>query len=235
MDLAEIGAPGETSVPFALREGVERGVTLADQVYGHVQRGLLLGAWLPGARLSMRQIATELSISVTPVREALLRLVNEGALAAVANGSIQAPVLRRGDYEEIVRIRSALEPMAGEIAARLITPAEIDDLNARNEWLHTTLAENRFEDALPIDTGFHLAVYRAARQPLLLSMIETLLTRAGPTRTQLPGIYRKSLVGYRHHRRIIEGLRARDGAAVREELAGDLSDGSAQLLRNLYP
>lgn len=233
--LTAVGAPGGAATAFELFDGVERRETLADQVYDHVRRGLLLGAWCPGMRLSMRKVAGELEISVTPVREALLRLVNEGALETVANGSIQTPVLRRADYEEIVRIRSALEPMAGEIAAQMITPAEIDDLHARNEWLKTALAENRLDEALPIDTGFHLAIYRAARQPLLLSMIESLLTRAGPTRTRLPGIYRQSLVGYRHHRRIIDALEARDGAEVRAELAGDLSDGSAELLRNLYP
>lgn len=233
--LSEIGVPGEPVGSFEFRDGVERGHTLADQVYRHVRRGLLLGGWVPGARLSMRQIAIELGISVTPVREALLRLISEGALEAVANGSIHAPVLRQGDYEEIVRIRSALEPMAGEIAAQMITPVEIDDLYTRNEWLKTILLEDKLKEALPVDTGFHLAIYRAARQPLLLSMIESLLTRAGPTRTRLPGIYRKSMVGYRHHRRILEALRAHDGTAVRQEIASDLADGSAELLRVLYP
>lgn len=214
-------------------ETVQRGTTLGDQVYAIVSRGLLMGAWEPDVRLSPRNLARELAVSVTPAREALTRLANEGALTTTGGRGFRTVRLNRERYQEIVHIRMALEPKAAGLAAERITDEAVAGLRQQNDSLGHAIAQDKFAAALQIDTAFHLAIYELSAQPLLVSMINSLLLRAGPTRTRLSGSYRKSLVGFDHHRRILDALAARDAAAVAEEVASDLRDGSRAILAEL--
>ncbi|MCB1341582.1 MAG: GntR family transcriptional regulator [Pseudooceanicola sp.] len=225
-------APPDQADPLA-EETVKRGTTLGDQVYAIVSRGLLMGAWEPDARLSVRALAQELAVSVTPVREALTRLANEGALTSADGPGFRTVRLNRDRYQEIVHIRMALEPTAAGLAAARITDDAVALLRQQNESLGRAIAQDKFAAALQIDTAFHLAIYEMSAQPLLVSMINSLLLRAGPTRTRLSGSYRKTLVGFDHHRRILDALQARDADAVAEEVASDLRDGSRAILAEL--
>jgi DNA-binding GntR family transcriptional regulator len=216
-------------------EVVQRSATLADQVYAIIARGLLMGAWGPDERLSVPGLAQDLSVSITPVREAMTRLVNEGALRNVDGRGFRTVRLDREQYREIVRIRIALEPMTAGLAVARIGDAQIAALHNRNESLSNAIAREDFKAALEIDTDFHLALYEIAGQPLLTSMITSLLLRAGPTRTRLSGKYRKSRIGIAHHRDLLEALRARDADAASLAVAADLRDGSNAILSELAP
>ncbi|GGE50269.1 GntR family transcriptional regulator [Primorskyibacter flagellatus] len=209
---------------------VFRNTTLTEQVYANLRRGMLMGVWKPDQRMSARQLSRTMNVSPTPVREAMMRLVNEGALEMTATREFRTPKLSRDAYAEITRMRMALEPMAAELAAPIISEAEIATLIRANESLEQAVSAEKFDVALEFDTEFHLGLYAAARQPLLLSTINALLLRAGPTRTRLSGEYRKSRTGLGHHKNIITALRSRDGQAARDEIAADLQDGSRVIL-----
>lgn len=214
-------------------EVVQRSATLADQVYAIVSRGVLMGAWKPAERLSVRGLAEELAVSITPVREALTRLANEGALTNADGRGFRTVLLNRAGYQEIVHIRISLEPTAARLAAARMSDDDIAALSHQNETLAQAITQENFAAALQIDTAFHLAIYECSGMPLLVSMINSLLLRAGPTRTRLSGNYRKSLVGLEHHKRILAALLLRDGDAVASEIASDLRDGSNAILKEL--
>jgi DNA-binding GntR family transcriptional regulator len=165
----------------------------------------------------------------------MTRLVNEGALRNVDGRGFRTVRLDREQYREIVRIRIALEPMTAGLAVARIGDAQIAALHNRNESLSNAIAREDFKAALEIDTDFHLALYEIAGQPLLTSMITSLLLRAGPTRTRLSGKYRKSRIGIAHHRDLLEALRARDADAASLAVAADLRDGSNAILSELAP
>ncbi len=164
-------------------EVVQRSATLADQVYAIVSRGILMGAWKPAERLSVRGLAEELAVSITPVREALTRLANEGALSNADGRGFRTVQLDKARYQEIVHIRISLEPTAARLAAARMSDDDIAGLIHQNETLAQAIAQENFATALQIDTAFHLAIYECSGMPLLVSMINSLLLRAGPTRT----------------------------------------------------
>ena len=209
---------------------VERGKTLTEQIYEKLQRGLLMGAFQPDLRLSTRKLSREMSVGLTPVREAMMRLVNEGALEMTDKRGFRTPLLNRAAYREIVGMRQALEPMAAGAAAKLITVKQINVIEKINENLRDAVNNDAFVKARELDTEFHLAIYQHAGQPLLAATIQSLLLRAGPTRTCLANDYRKTLTGYEHHRRIICALRDADASAAYEEVAQDIREGSAVIL-----
>ncbi|GAB5468152.1 MAG: GntR family transcriptional regulator [Rhodospirillales bacterium] len=216
--------------PGSILDELPRSATLTQLVYDRLRRGLLVGFWAPGEKLSARQTAREMDVSLTPVREAMMRLANEGALELTRARVFQTPELSRSQYRELVRIRVALEPMAAELAAARMPVERIDEIEAMNERLAELIEAESYSEALEIDSEFHLKIYDQAGQPLLRAIIDSLLLRAGPTRTRLSPSYRKSLRGYEQHRRIIAALRARDGAAARAEIAADLSKGAEVIL-----
>jgi DNA-binding GntR family transcriptional regulator len=217
----------------SILETLDRGASLTDRVYERLRRGLIVGVWEPGARLSARAIAREMAVSLTPVREAMLRLAKEGALELSEKRTFLAPKLSKGEYGEVLRIRMALEPMAAAIAAERIGGDALDAIEAMNERMAELLRADAFAEAFEADSEFHLAIYDAAGQPLLRSIIASLLLRVGPSRTRLSRDYRKALMGYNHHRRIIAALRAGDAQAARTELAADITDGARLVMATL--
>src|ERR1700687_2218832 len=79
------------------------------------------GGHVPGDRLVARALAAQLGVSLTPAREAVLRLVSEGALELRNPRTIVVPTLSAQHFREIYCIRHALEPTAAKLAARHLT------------------------------------------------------------------------------------------------------------------
>ena len=140
-------------------EGSIEHTTLADKAYEKVRSGLISARFEPGEILRIRSLAEEYGISATPVREALQRLVAENALELQPNKSFRVPVLSIARFEEVRRIRCALEPMAAELACPHITARDMKTLvslvarmdqsiNALNRASYTTQNER-----------FHFLIY----------------------------------------------------------------------------
>jgi DNA-binding GntR family transcriptional regulator len=220
----------ETPPPL---DTLERSETLTDKVYARLRRGLLLGVWTPGQKMTARALSRELGVSLTPVREAMMRLASEGALDVSETRSFSAVALDHDQYAEIVRIRLALEPIAAEQAAAQMTPALVAALADLNERMLAQIRAEQFAAALQLDSEFHLTLYDQARQPMLRSIIDSLWLRAGPTRNRLSHSYRRRLVGYENHKRILAALAAGDGTAAFQAVARDLSEGSRAVLEAL--
>lgn len=209
---------------------VDRGPSLTDQVYEKLRRGLLMGVWSPGEKLTARKLSRDLGVSLTPAREAIMRLVNEGALDVSEKRTFSTVDLNCEQYKEVMRLRGALEPIAIELATPLFSEEEIARLIDLNEQMKAMISEERYNDALQIDSEFHLSICDRAEQPLMRSIIDTLWLRAGPTRNRLSYSYRKRLIGYENHKRIIAAIQLRDAAAAAAAIERDLSEGAAVIV-----
>ncbi|MCX7265128.1 MAG: GntR family transcriptional regulator [Burkholderiales bacterium] len=86
--------------------------TLAGQTYLRLHRALMTGGLLPEQVLTIRGIADNCGVSLTPAREAIQRLFAEGALIIENARTIRVPRLDIETYREILKIRLELEPMA---------------------------------------------------------------------------------------------------------------------------
>ncbi|TIP70711.1 MAG: GntR family transcriptional regulator, partial [Mesorhizobium sp.] len=104
--------------------------TLNDRAYAALKQELISGSFNPGQVLVIRKLAEMFGISTTPIREALQRLVAERLLEMKNNRSIIVPVLSSSAFEELTRIRIAVEGLAGEMAATRITARGLADIRA---------------------------------------------------------------------------------------------------------
>ena len=222
------GANAETEM-----QAVDRAATLAEQVYDRLRHGLLVGLWEPGQKITARGVCKDLGVSLTPAREAMMQLGNEGALDVSATRTYSAASLTLDEYREIASIRLALEPMAVEAAVGRIAPERVVALEEINEGLALANSEERFRDALLLDSEFHLTIYRASEQPTLSGIIDRLWLRAGPTRNRLSHAYRKTLAGYDNHKALTDALRAGDAARARAAITRDLEEGTRRIIEHM--
>jgi DNA-binding GntR family transcriptional regulator len=199
--------------------------SLTAKVYDELRAGLMEGRYWPGYRFKIRDLAAAMSVSETPCREALMQLVRERVLDMDAGRSISAAPLSLAQYLELRTIRLQLEGMAGEAAAQHITPAQLRRLEELHKALMKATAQADWPAAVRINWQFHHGVYAAARMPELLALIEGIWLRNGPMlNLQYPDAP-PSYDGEHQHLAVMEGLRQRDPAKVRQAIQDDTIEG----------
>jgi GntR family transcriptional regulator, colanic acid and biofilm gene transcriptional regulator len=206
---------------------------LSIRAYQAIRSGLMSGRFQPGQKLLLRSLATELGISVTPVREALLQLLREQALITDSSRSLAVPVLTRARYLEVRDLRAELEGRAAAAASRLIAPARIEALAAVHQRLAEAKAAGDFRTVLAENERFHLGLYQAADMPVLSRIIESLWVQVGPLLNRLYEEPSPTPLEKHEHLAVLRGLRARDEEMVREAIRRDIVTSSSILEEKL--
>jgi DNA-binding GntR family transcriptional regulator len=198
--------------------------SLRSQVYDSLREALTAGRFTPGQKLSFRFIAGTLGVSLTPVREAIRRLVAEGALEMQAGRSVRVPLMTRDKILELRDIRRTLEGMAVEKAAARATGAQVARLRRiANELVTVRVRGDTAADRQKI-REFHFALYVIAGQPTLLQIIEGLWLRTGPYMNLLYPDYITSPRGPERRLRIIKALQDHDAPTARRAIEADIGE-----------
>ncbi|MES2820252.1 MAG: GntR family transcriptional regulator [Pseudomonadota bacterium] len=195
---------------------------LQDQLYQRIREGLLAGRYQPGERLKIRDLAAAWGTSPMPVRAALQRLVAEGALEAEPQRSVRVPHMTRERFQQLLSVRQALEGLAVETAARRIDAAGLQLLQGCIERMEVALERRDVQAYLSDNSLFHLSLYQACGNPLLLRMIENLWLQVGPFFNRLFTEADLSLRLNDFHEDTVRALRAGDGKAARAAMEQDL-------------
>ncbi len=210
-------------------------LTLSARVYEDLRERIISGQVQPGERLTLAGMASALGTSAMPIREAVQKLAAEGALEILPNKSVGVPLMTRARFQELVTIRIAVEGLAIQTAAGLITDAQIGSLAEleqafRSELQLSSPDANRI---IQINKEFHFGAYEAAGMPTLMTLIEGLWLRIGPVlnldiRNGSSRLANPPSV--RAHRAILEALRTHDGEAARRGLAMDIQSAADVIL-----
>jgi DNA-binding GntR family transcriptional regulator len=201
--------------------------TLSGDVYKQLSELLMGGRVMPGEQLSLRTIAQSLGVSVMPVREAVNRLLSEKALELMPNRVLRVPTMTVSQFREITDIRVNLEGLATARAAELVDEKGLREIGAAHDRFakESLLKKPNEANLIALNKELHFAIYRQARMPMLLEMIEGLWLRIGPILNydMRSGSARVTEhVSADHHDRIVSALGNRDAAGASKALAGDL-------------
>lgn len=195
-----------------------------DRLYRTLRTRIMHGELTPGAALTLRGVGKQFGLSMTPVREAVRRLVAEGALTMTSSGRVSTPELSNERIEELAALRALLEP---ELAARALPRAHMA-LIERLQTIDASIAEvARRKDAvgyLRTNLEFHRTLYLRAQAPAMLAMAETVWLQLGPTMRALYGRLGRTEAP-QHHRMILAALRAGDEPALRLAVRTDVTQG----------
>lgn len=154
--------------------------TLRDHAYARLREALMTGRFEPGEHLTIRGLAEAFGVSPTPIREALGRLAAEGAIEAEPNKWMRVPLLSAAELKELRDIRVALEGLATERAATLITPSELAEVKRCDAEIVKLRPSGDWKGMMPWINRLHFAIYRASQMPALVRLIEGLWLRAAP-------------------------------------------------------
>ncbi|CAN0413053.1 unnamed protein product [Phaeothamnion confervicola] len=158
---------------------IER-VTLNDLAYARLKQALLSGRIEPGTTLTLRQLADVLGTSVMPVREAVTRLSAENALVVVPNRGIIVPPLDAEAADEVWDLRIQLEGHATALAAQRADTEAISKINELCNALRDAMEAGDIHRVLECNSEYQFAIYKSARSPLLLQLIEVLRMKSVP-------------------------------------------------------
>jgi DNA-binding GntR family transcriptional regulator len=201
--------------------------TKGDKAEAAIRGFLASGEFSPGEKISLRKLASALGVSVMPVRNAVARLQADGALEVEPGRAVRVPVMTSAQFRELLQVRMEIEGYAAEMAAINRSEAELrcmEELNASFQILGVGEA-TRSSGAARVNMEFHFAVYRAARMPMLIDIIERLWLKAGPVvfyHIYLERFSSPSRDSVRLHKDALAALRRKDGAAARMAIAEDL-------------
>lgn len=199
-----------------------------DRVYRALRVQVMHGELAPGQALTLRGIGQSFGVSMTPAREAVQRLVAEGALTLSASGRVSTPELSNDRIEELASIRALLEPELGSRALPRAHLALIDRMEAINAAITDSVGR---QDAVAYVRGnleFHRTLYLRAQSPAMLAMVETIWLQLGPTMRALYGRLRRNTPPP-HHRMILAALKAGDEPGLRLALRTDVTQGLRHL------
>ena len=209
--------------------GAETAVAAHDRVYRALRTRIMHGEIEPGVALTLRGIGAEFGVSMTPAREAVRRLVAEGALTLSASGRVATPELQNERIEELAALRALLET---ELASRALPRAYIaliERLEAINATLAEVVARGDATGYIRTNLEFHRTLYLRAQAPAMLAMAETVWLQLGPTMRKLYGRLRRTEVPP-NHRLIVAALRAGDEPGLRLAVRTDVTQGLRMLV-----
>ena len=195
-----------------------------DRVYRSLRTQVMHGELAPGLALTLRGLAREFGVSMTPAREAVQRLVAEGALSMSASGRVTTPELGNDRIEELASIRALLEPELGSRALPRAHSALIDRMEAINAANTDAVQQADAVRYVRTNLEFHRTLYLRAQSPAMLALVETLWLQLGPTMRALYDRLRRNTPPP-HHRMILAALRAGDDPGLRLALRTDVTQG----------
>lgn len=199
--------------------------TLWDSAYLALKSALLEGRYAPGDRIVLRDVAEELGISLTPVRDAVNRLTAEKILdrGGVGNGGgATVPLLNTHQFRQLMTVRSSLEPIACEAAALHANAAQLDAIEVTLIAMKRSVGNKKKEQYLADHYRFHFGIYTLCKMPIVLEIIENAWLRCSPTLTLALPEYIPGLKRYEFHVAMLAALKRGDGAQAAAAIRADI-------------
>lgn len=190
---------------------------LRESAYEAIRDAFTRGEFAPGETLSLRLLADQLGISMTPVREAVRRLVAEGVLLDTTNRKLMVPPFNVRRMKEIFAARLALEPRLLDMTIIRMSPELPDVLQAILD------APKSRRGIMEHNRNFHFTLYSQSGSEVLLPMVEALWVQHG-IYLNLASSEEAKLEGGEdnYHYKIIKALRERDSEAAQAALKADI-------------
>lgn len=200
--------------------------TLSAQAYHAIRRAILRREIAAGQKLNVRELSERLSLSGTPIKEALLALSQEGLVTSLPRRGYFVPALDLAEQRELYLLRSVIEGLGARLAAQELASDLSHDWAARLGDLLTQLERaaeaGDSEQYGQLDFELHQAIWEASQSPRLIKLAETLsgqirllMSRSNTLQGRLPS----SLT---EHRRIVAAILSGDASGAEREMRDHL-------------
>ena len=191
--------------------------TMPEAAYKAIRANILDNQWAPGFYATEQEVADQLSMSRTPVREALMRLQQEGLVEVVPRHGMHVLPVSPADMKEIYEVLTSLESTAAELtAARHLDRDELKPLEEASAAMDAALKRDDLDAWAKADEAFHKLLLDLCGNQLLKQMVLRTWDRAHRARMVTLRLRPKPVNSTREHRALVKAIRQGDPAAARE-------------------
>jgi DNA-binding GntR family transcriptional regulator len=232
-NLRLIPTPQDALLGISKNEQVPKKGDLHLHAVAMLRNMIITGALSPGERLNERELCSSLNASRTPVREAIKTLAQDGLIEVSPNRSPVVVPLDAQETADLIVVVSAIEALAGELAASRVTDSEIAELGI----LHYTMLRHKANDDLPdyfkANKAFHRKILECAQNSTLLWIWDLLSLRVDRARyasNLWPERWRKAM---QEHERILKCLSERNPKATSLAMSDHVQNGLSMVVKSL--
>lgn len=197
-------------------------------VYERLRELILFGHLAPGQAVTIQGLTSLLEVGMTPVREALRRMISEGALTQQDNRRVSVPVLTKGGVEELAFMRKYLESELARRAARRIDTDTREALVTIDDALNDAILRGDVGSYLTQNYRFHATIYAIADAPIMAETVDRLWMRFGPSLRVVCGRFGTQNLPDKHAD-LLEALHAGDPDAAARAMGEDVEQGMRQI------
>lgn len=197
-------------------------MTIKGRAYEHIRRNILDATIPVGTALSEYQLAREIGVSRTPVREALKRLEHEGLVRSVARRGTFVADLTVRDIVEIYQVRMQLEGLAARVAAERMESGGIEELIAELDKAERLARQGRLEAAREHDIHLHKRIIESTSNARLAQILSTLDDQVHRIRHRAMGNSTRRPKTLTEHRAVLQAIHDRDAAAAERAMRDHL-------------
>ena len=201
-------------------------------VYQQLRAQILFGELAPGQAVTIQGLTESLGAGMTPVREAIRRLISDGALMFQGNRRVSVPVLSSADIDELSFVRKTIESELARRASLRMNAVQIARLEAIDIALDRAISAGDVAGYLVQNYSFHSELYACANAPIMADLADRLWLRFGPSLRVVCGRFGTQSFPDRH-KDIIEAMRRGESEKVAQAMEKDVAQGMEQVSQGL--
>ncbi|HEY8495691.1 MAG TPA: GntR family transcriptional regulator [Limnochordales bacterium] len=204
---------------------------LRELVFEAIREAIISGHLKPGERLMEIQLAEELGVSRTPVREAIRKLEQEGFVVMVPRKGAYVADISMKDIAEVFEIRGALEGLAAELAAERATEEELERLERLLVAIGECIERQDVDGMIEKDTEFHDLLFSASHNERLVQILSLLREQIQRFRSRTLARVERMKVALEEHKAIVEALGRRDSELARSLAEAHIESAQSSLMK----
>ncbi len=204
---------------------------IRDEVFTSLRNAILSGHFKPGERLVEKELAEQLEISRTPIREALRKLELEGLVLYEPRKGVVVVGVSSEDALEIYTIRAVLEGLAARLAASKRTEEELSKLKKLLSGMGECIQKDKINKLITLHASFHNFIAKVSKSPRLYQMIISLhdyVKNFAEIPCYLPG---RLQYGWEEHKDIVDAIDERDHERAEYAARNHIMQAKESLLR----
>ncbi|MBQ2286184.1 MAG: GntR family transcriptional regulator [Clostridia bacterium] len=205
-------------------------ISLADQVFDHLENDILSGKYQRGEVLTESKLCAEMGVSRTPIREALRRLEQEHIIEESGKGSVVIGINEK-DLEDIFLIRKSLECMAASLAAKNRTDEQLKDLKEALEFQEFYLHKNDPDQIKLMDNRFHETLYKLSGSTTFYDTLVPLHKKIQKYRRASVENSSRAAASVAEHRKIYEAIEAQNSTAAAKYASEHVENAYRHIMR----
>ncbi|HHW01400.1 MAG TPA: GntR family transcriptional regulator [Thermoanaerobacterales bacterium] len=208
--------------------------TVRDAVFERLRKAILNGYFKPGERLVESQIAEEMGVSRTPVREAIRRLEIEKLVVNLPRKGVMVAPINESQVKEIFNIRGALEGLAVKLAIDNIDSKTLRQMEEILQEMDQAIKKGDLDKEVECNTRFHDCILNASKSPKLSELLRNIHDQIQRFRHKSLSVEGRPQIALSEHNDILQAIKEKDKSKAEQLIKNHIENAGKALLKKIH-